>query len=93
MLPLLVLAVLEDGECYGHDLSRKLEAAGLGPIKGGTQYPVLTRLERDGAILEETRDHLDASGQDPEATFGPASDYAAVLADSRDAPGHAARYS
>lgn len=50
VLPLLVLAVLQGGECYGYDLSRKLQAAGLGAIKGGTLYPVLARLERDGAV-------------------------------------------
>ena len=50
VLPLLVLAVLEGGECYGYDLSRQLETAGLGVVKGGTLYPVLARLERDGAV-------------------------------------------
>lgn len=50
VLPLLVLAVLDRGECYGYDLSRQLEAAGLGTVKGGTLYPVLARLERDGAV-------------------------------------------
>ena len=50
VLPLLVLAVLDGGECYGYDLSRRLEAAELGTIKGGTLYPVLARLERDGAV-------------------------------------------
>lgn len=50
VLPLLVLAVLEGGECYGYDLSRQLEASGLGAVKGGTLYPVLARLERDGAV-------------------------------------------
>ncbi len=50
LLPLVVLAVLEQGECYGYDLSRQLEAAGLGEVKGGTLYPVLARLERDGLV-------------------------------------------
>ena len=36
-----------------------------------------------GAILEETRDHLDSSDQDPEEAFGPASDYAQALAESQ----------
>lgn len=39
--------------------------------------------EQIGAILEETRDHLDASGQDAAEVFGPASDYAEALADSQ----------
>lgn len=50
VLPLLVLAVLRSGECYGYDLTRKLDAAGLGTIKGGSLYPVLARLEADGAV-------------------------------------------
>ena len=50
MLPLLVLAILGRGECYGYDLARQLEAAGLGTLKGGTLYPVLARLERDGLV-------------------------------------------
>lgn len=50
LLPLVVLAVLEQSECYGYDLSRQLEAAGLGEVKGGTLYPVLARLERDGLV-------------------------------------------
>ncbi|MCC5948272.1 MAG: helix-turn-helix transcriptional regulator [Nitriliruptoraceae bacterium] len=50
VLPLLVLAVLREGECYGYDLTRKLEAAGLGTVKGGSLYPVLARLEADGAV-------------------------------------------
>lgn len=39
--------------------------------------------EQIGGILEETRDHLEASGQDPEEAFGRASDYAEALADSQ----------
>jgi len=50
VLPLLVLAELDRGECYGYDLSRRLDASGLGAVKGGTLYPVLARLERDGAV-------------------------------------------
>lgn len=50
VLPLLALALLDHGECYGYELSRQLEVAGLGKIKGGTLYPVLARLERDGSV-------------------------------------------
>lgn len=50
VLPLCVLAILTQGECYGYDLARQLEAAGLGTVKGGTLYPVLARLERDGLV-------------------------------------------
>lgn len=40
--------------------------------------------EQIGAILEETRDHLEASGQDPEEAFGHPSEYAEALARSQD---------
>jgi PadR family transcriptional regulator, regulatory protein PadR len=50
LLPLVVLAVVEQGECYGYELSRQLQTAGLGEVKGGTLYPVLARLERDGWV-------------------------------------------
>lgn len=50
VLPLCVLATLTEGEEYGYELARRLEAAGLGEVKGGTLYPVLARLERDGFV-------------------------------------------
>lgn len=50
VLPLLVLAILDRGECYGYDLARQLKDAGLGEVKGGTLYPILARLERDGLV-------------------------------------------
>lgn len=50
VLDLFVLARLRDGEAYGYELARSLEAAGFGEIKGGTLYPLLNRLERDGMV-------------------------------------------
>ena len=50
VLPLLVLAILDRGECYGYDLARQLKDAGLGDVKGGTLYPILSRLERDSLV-------------------------------------------
>ncbi|MFE5333397.1 PadR family transcriptional regulator [Embleya sp. NPDC056575] len=50
VLDLCVLSLLADGESYGYRLAQALEAAGLGAIRGGTLYPVLLRLERDGLI-------------------------------------------
>ena len=37
-------------EAYGYELAKRLEAAGFGEIKGGTLYPLLNRLERDGLV-------------------------------------------
>lgn len=50
VLDLCVLARLGNGEAYGYELARELGAAGLGEIKGGTLYPLLNRLERDGFV-------------------------------------------
>lgn len=50
VLDLCVLAVLTERPRYGYELSRRLEEAGLGRIKGGTLYPLLARLERAGLV-------------------------------------------
>ena len=50
ILDLCVLSALADGERYGYELSQQLERAGLGPVKGGTLYPLLARLERAGHV-------------------------------------------
>ena len=54
-LDLCVLALLTHGESYGYELSQTLESTGLGPIQGGTLYPVLLRLERSGQITGRWR--------------------------------------
>lgn len=50
VLDLCVLSRLRDGEAYGYELAKRLEAAGFGEIKGGTLYPLLNRLDRDGLV-------------------------------------------
>ena len=50
VLDLCVLSLLARGESYGYQLSQSLEAAGLGPVQGGTLYPVLLRLQRSGLV-------------------------------------------
>lgn len=55
MLDICVLAVLADHETYGYQLAQSLDRAGLGPIRGGTLYPVLLRLQRTGLIVGEWR--------------------------------------
>lgn len=50
-LELTVLALIAaHGPTHGYDLARRLAAAGLGEIKGGTLYPVLNRLEDQGLV-------------------------------------------
>lgn len=53
-LELCVLSAVEDlGTTHGYQVARYLQDHGLGEVKGGTLYPVLTRLEEQG--LTSTR--------------------------------------
>lgn len=45
-LELCVLAVISRGTTYGYAIAQELQSAGLGEIKGGTLYPLLSRCER-----------------------------------------------
>jgi PadR family transcriptional regulator PadR len=56
VLSLCVLAVVADEETYGYAIAQRLQAAGLGAIRGGTLYPVLTRLEQDGLLTSTWRE-------------------------------------
>lgn len=50
VLPMLVLALLAQRESYGYELVSRLQGAGLAGMSAGTVYPVLARLEREGAV-------------------------------------------
>ncbi|MBZ2197756.1 PadR family transcriptional regulator [Occultella gossypii] len=50
VLPMLVLALLDEDESYGYELVTRLHEAGLAGVAPGTVYPVLTRLEREGNL-------------------------------------------
>jgi PadR family transcriptional regulator, regulatory protein PadR len=56
VLSLCVLAVVAEHETYGYAVAQRLEAAGLGVVKGGTLYPVLARLEQDGLLVSTWRE-------------------------------------
>ena len=56
LLGTCALAALSRGSTHGYAVVQQLQAAGLGPIKGGALYPVLNRLERDGAVTAEWRE-------------------------------------
>lgn len=51
----MALAIVSEGETYGYLVAARLEEAGMGTIKGGTLYPILNRLERDGALKSQWR--------------------------------------
>jgi PadR family transcriptional regulator, regulatory protein PadR len=55
VLSLCVLAVVCEGETYGYAIAQRLHRAGLGTVKGGTLYPVLTRLEQEGLMTSSWR--------------------------------------
>lgn len=55
VLPLCVLALVAEEETYGYAVAQRLQAAGLGVVKGGTLYPVLTRLEQEGLLVSSWR--------------------------------------
>jgi PadR family transcriptional regulator PadR len=56
--PMLVLAVIGDGEWYGYDIAqriRELSGGAFAPSEGAL-YPALHRLEAEGALVAVWRD-------------------------------------
>lgn len=45
-----LLALIDEDEDYGFGLARRLVQVGLGEVPGGTLYPALLRLERQGWV-------------------------------------------
>lgn len=56
VLSVSVLAIIADGDTYGYAIAQRLEEAGLGRIKGGTLYPLLSRHEENGLITSRWED-------------------------------------
>lgn len=54
-LGMCALRALEPGPSYGYAIISALAEAGLGTIKGGTLYPLLTRFESAGWVATEWR--------------------------------------
>lgn len=63
VLELAVLAVIDRGETYGYRIAADLEEAGFGVVKGGTLYPLLARLEEDGAVTAAWRESESGPGR------------------------------
>ncbi len=74
VLSLCVLAVVAEGPTYGYAIATRLQESGLGSIKGGTLYPVLTRLETDGLLTSAWR----------EGDGGPGRKFVSITAAGRD---------
>ena len=49
-LGVCVLRILTDGPTYGYAIASRLEDAGMGHVKGGTLYPLLSRFEAAGLV-------------------------------------------
>jgi PadR family transcriptional regulator, regulatory protein PadR len=79
VLDLCVLALLARRESYGYELAQSLNAAGVGPIQGGTLYPVLLRLQRTGLVNAQWR----------EGAAGPARKYYRITAAGGETLRHA----
>ncbi|HYN94702.1 MAG TPA: PadR family transcriptional regulator [Pilimelia sp.] len=54
-LELCVLGALAEGPTYGYAIGQRLAGAGLGAVKGGTLYPLLTRLEGERLVESSWR--------------------------------------
>jgi len=50
VLPLCVLAIVNEEETHGYAIAQTLEREGIPNVKGGTLYPLLNRLEEDGLV-------------------------------------------
>lgn len=68
-LDIRLLAFISEGERYAYELIGALESEGIGPVKEGSVYPMLRRMEKEGLIASRL-----ASSQD-----GPARKYYRML--------------
>lgn len=55
VLELCVLRSVADGPTYGYAIATSLAESGLGAVKGGTLYPLLSRFESAGLVTAEWR--------------------------------------
>jgi PadR family transcriptional regulator, regulatory protein PadR len=55
--PMLILAVIDDGELYGYEIAQRLRdrSGGTFEVSEGSLYPTLHRLELDGALTATWR--------------------------------------
>ena len=55
VLGVCVLRILMEGPSYGYALTQRLAEANVGEVKGGTLYPLLSRLELAGHLEVDWR--------------------------------------
>ncbi|MBF0197864.1 MAG: PadR family transcriptional regulator [Planctomycetes bacterium] len=56
LLEMCILNLLAKEELYGYDLVKKLGELQDWDISGGTVYPILNRLKKEGSITSELRE-------------------------------------
>ncbi len=50
-----VLEIINRGETYGYEITRKLNALGFADVVEGTVYTILIRLEKDDLVIIEKK--------------------------------------
>ncbi|MTI94094.1 MAG: PadR family transcriptional regulator [Firmicutes bacterium] len=50
VLDMCMLKILAAGDCYGYEITKKLQAQGLELAREGSIYPLLARLEKAGFV-------------------------------------------
>ncbi|WP_369903583.1 PadR family transcriptional regulator [Bacillus manliponensis] len=50
-----ILAIIQEGEIYGYELTEKLQGYGFHSFSEGTIYPLLLRMQKEGLITSELR--------------------------------------
>jgi PadR family transcriptional regulator PadR len=50
LLELCILNLLDEGEMYGYDIVKRLTVIPEWQVSGGTIYPILSRLKKDGLV-------------------------------------------
>ena len=50
-----VLKTISEGETYGYEITRRLNALGFSDVVDGTVYTILTRLEKNNLVVIEKR--------------------------------------
>ena len=50
-----ILAIIQEGEIYGYELTEKLQSYGFYSFSEGTIYPLLLRMQKEGLITSVLR--------------------------------------
>ncbi|PEY38995.1 PadR family transcriptional regulator [Bacillus cereus] len=51
-----ILAIIQEGEVYGYELTEKLHSYGFHSFSEGTIYPLLLRMQKEGLVTSVLRE-------------------------------------